>query len=166
MKEGYKQRVSIEENAELSADVKVEIPLYFSAENLTFRDTIKDIDLDNPDQIKKMALILRAKNGTPLKIGVKEFLMVDENFQEVDRINADELIDVPEIDADGNVIAVKEGEHIVELSETNIDNLERTKHLILIASMMTAGDGQIPVEVKADAKLELKVLVKVKLGIK
>lgn len=54
----------------------------------------------------------------------------------------------------------------MELSETNIDNLERTKHLILIASMMTAGDGQIPVEVKADAKLELKVLVKVKLGIK
>ena len=163
---GVQTACVIEENAELSADVKVEIPLYFSAENLTFRDTIKDIDLDNPDQIKKMALILRAKNGTPLKIGVKEFLMVDENFQEVDRINADELIDVPEIDADGNVIAVKEGEHIVELSETNIDNLERTKHLILIASMMTAGDGQIPVEVKADAKLELKVLVKVKLGIK
>ncbi|WP_294139703.1 hypothetical protein [uncultured Sanguibacteroides sp.] len=163
---GMQTACVIEENAELSADVKVEIPLYFKAENLTFRDTIKDIDLDNPDQIKKMALILRAKNGTPLKIGVKEFLMVDENFQEVDRIDADELIDVPEIDADGNVIAVKEGEHIVELSETNIDNLERTKHLILIASMATAGNGQTPVEVKADAKLELKVLVKVKLGIK
>lgn len=156
----------VEENALVTADLKVEVPLYFSAKNLTFRDTIKDIDFDKPDQIKKLSLQLRAKNGTPLAISVDEFLMVDDAYHVIDHIIADKLIDAPDIDKQGNVVAIKESVHDVVLSEGNIRNISRMKHLILVAKMVTSGGGEIPAEVKADAHLELVVLAKVKLGAK
>ncbi|MCC8174332.1 MAG: hypothetical protein LIO65_08210, partial [Odoribacter sp.] len=162
---GKKENCVLTEVGKVSMDLRMEIPLNFCSSDLEYRDTLRNVDIDNPEQVKKLAFLIKAKNELPFDVNIKEFRMVNKSMEYVDRIIADKLIDAPEIDANGNVISTKESLYEIELSEENIENLKDMVHLILIAQLETAGGGNIPVEVYADSRLDFTLMAKIKLDI-
>lgn len=150
-----------------SVDAYVEIPLYLSVKNLLFRDTIDDIDISDADKIKEAQIIVRANNQIPLGLGSGHFYLLDKEKNCIDSVKIERFLDAPEIDADGNVIP-SEGEKEtppIVLSQDNILHLNDTKYILILVEATTSDEGKTPVVIKADAALELKLILAAKLNL-
>lgn len=151
--------VFITNNAEISADVKVNIPLKLSATDLIFADTIKDIDITDADKIKTARITVIAQNAIPLELETGSLLLLDERKVCIDEVVVSKLLDAPAVDANGNVIAPAESKNEITLTAKNISSLNRTKYIVILVKAQTSGSGRIPVTIKPDAKLSLQLLL-------
>ncbi|MDE5639165.1 MAG: hypothetical protein K2I47_05150, partial [Odoribacter sp.] len=150
-----------------SVDAYVEIPLYLSVKNLLFRDTIDDINISDADKIKEAQIIVRANNQIPLGLGSGHLYLLDKEKNCIDSVKIERFLDAPEIDADGNVIP-SEGEKEtppIVLSQDNILHLNDTKYILVLVEATTSDEGKTPVVIKADAALELKLILAAKLNL-
>lgn len=155
-------KVFVASDASVSADVKVDIPFTLSATNLVFRDTIKDIDLKDADKIKLAQLMLEAENGIPLALEAGDLLLLDNRQECIDTVKVSKLLDAPEVDAAGNVIAPVKSNNKIDLSDKNIANLNRTKYIVIAVKAQTSNGGQVPTTLKPDAKLRLELTLRAK----
>lgn len=150
-----------------SVDAYVEIPLYLSVKNLLFRDTIDDIDISDADKIKEAQIIVRANNQIPLGLGSGHLYLLDKEKNCIDSVKIERFLDAPEIDADGNVIPSEEEKETppIVLSQDNILHLNDTKYILILVEATTSDEGKTPVVIKADAALELKLILAAKLNL-
>lgn len=147
--------------AEISAAVR--IPFSLSAEELTYRDTLTDIDVDEKiaDKILEGQLHMVVTNELPLTLSVPFLVLMDESNHPLDtvrQIGTDNLI--PAVKADGTPA---EGKITFELKEKQAKKLSRTKNILLEAVASTR-DNQA-VDVNADAKLSFYLKVAAKASI-
>lgn len=150
-----------------NVDAYVEIPLYLSVKNLLFRDTIDDIDISDADKIKEAQIIVRANNQIPLGLGSGHLYLLDKEKNCIDSVKIERFLDAPEIDADGNVIPSEEEKETppIVLSQDNILHLNDTKYILILVEATTSDEGKTPVVIKADAALELKLILAAKLNL-
>lgn len=157
------QSVTILSTGHVNADAYVEIPLHFSTKDLIFRDTIDDIDISDADKIKQAKIIVRADNRIPLGLGSGYLYLLDGAKNCIDSVKVDRFLDAPEIDDSGELIEVEdannEKESSIVLSEENISNLDKTKYIVIFVTAITSREGEIPVIIKADAELKLKLIL-------
>lgn len=161
------QNLTILSEGYARADAQVEIPLYLSARNLVFNDTIDDIDISDADKIKAAKIMVRAVNQVPLALGEGRLYLLNGAQHCIDSVEIEHFIEAPDLNADGEVIpsdTEKEAPPIV-LSEENIQHLNDTKYIVISVKATTSKNGEVPVVIKADAMLKLKLILGVKLNL-
>lgn len=158
--------IYIHKNARVSADVRITIPMNLSAQNLVFKDTIKDIDISGAEDIKRASITISAENSIPLALHAGNLLLLDENKICIDSVKVDQLLEAPVLNEAGEVTVPAKSSCKVDLTEKNISYLNQTKYIVIAVGAATSNDGQIPVELKPESRLILKLLLSAKLDLK
>lgn len=143
-------------DAEVALDALVRIPFSLKAENLTYRDTLNDIDIDQKyaDKIKEGTIKIIAENGLPLDLKIPRLVLMGENNEEIDRVTA-------ETGKEGLKAAVgnKSSNSTIEfkLTQAQAKNLGKTKKILLEAVASTP--QQAEVTIGANAELSFKLML-------
>lgn len=146
-------------DAEVTLDALVRIPFSLKAENLTYRDTLNDIDVDQKyaDKIKEGTIKIIAENGLPLDLRIPSLILMGENDEEIDRVSA-------ATGKDGLKAAVgnKPSNSTIEfkLTQAQAKNLGKTKKILLEAVASTPQQSEVTIG--ADAKLSFKLMLQAK----
>lgn len=123
----------------LEAYVAAEIPLYFSAENMLFKDTsdFNYENLDPDDKLQSGDLILIGDNNYPFDIRVN-IIMLDADSLVIDSLQATDYILSGTINPNGTVVEKNKSQVRYPLNPASIAHLKDTKFLIFEASFSTA----------------------------
>ncbi len=160
------QPLTILSTGNVSADAYIEIPLNLSVKDLVFRDTIDDISISDADKIKEAKIIVRANNQIPLGLGSGYLYLLDKAKNCIDTIEIENFLAAPDIQ-DGEVVITEKEEEMppIVLTGKNILHLDNTKYIVISVKATTSGDGEEPVKIKADAMLQLKLILEAKLNL-
>lgn len=160
----------ISSSSRIDADIEIEIPLEFTATNLTLKDTIDDIDIDDADKIMNAAIVITAENGYPLDVTIQSIQLTDASYDIIDEILDNEIIDAALVYTSGPMTgevdpdSIKEVSHEIKLTQTQIENLNQTENIIINALVSTENGG-IPVKLKGDYELKFTISVQAQLDL-
>lgn len=141
--------------------LNLDLPLNFSADGATFKDTL-DADLsDLPDEssdqtLSKATLTLNYTNALPLNLDLV-VTMLDENGQEVTH-KGDITIDGAKVGSNGYVDAPAESNVKINFTEDELMHLYRTRKMMLDVTINTP--QKQAVRIKADDSITLQVQMK------
>ncbi|MEO8762529.1 MAG: hypothetical protein ABI448_16645, partial [Bacteroidia bacterium] len=123
-----------------SADLAMDVPLYFSASNLMLADTVS-LNLSTIGELKNINhgnLILTATNSYPFSINLNAVLL-DENKHQIDVLfSSPSLIESPPLDVNNRVISPLKSKLYVPLTTQKIANLQKAKYIYYSATFNTA----------------------------
>ena len=141
-----------------SANLTMNVPLYFSASNLMLADTVS-MDLSGVNQlqnINKGNLILTATNSYPFSINLVATLL-DANKQSLGSLlSSPSLIQVPALDAaTGKVIAPLKSKLYIPLTPQKISALQKAKYVTYTATFNTANQPNTQVKFYSNYTLDL-----------
>ncbi|MDE7074831.1 MAG: hypothetical protein K2O69_07290 [Odoribacter sp.] len=144
-------------DAEVSLDAYVRIPFALSAENLSYKDTLTDIDIDAKyaEKIQEGVIeILTDKNELGLKLQVSALILVDEAGNELTTITA---VEGKEWLEEGTSIEFK-------INHEQAVKLGQTDQILLEVVASTGEENGVPKEVviEADAQLNFSLMLTVK----
>ena len=160
----------ISSSSRIDADIEIEIPLEFTATNLTLKDTIDDIDIKDADKVMNAAVVITAENGYPLDVTLQSIQLTDANYDVIDEIVDNKVIDAALVYTSGPMTgevdpdSIKEVSHEIELTQTQIANLNQTENIIINALVSTENGG-IPVKLKGDYELKFTISVQAQLDL-
>jgi hypothetical protein len=141
-----------------SANLNMDVPLYFSASNLMLADTVS-LNVSNVSQLQnvnKGNLILTATNQYPFSIYLTAVLL-DENKHPIDNLfSSPSLIEAPPIDANGRVINPLKSKLFIPLSPQKIANVQKARYVSYSATFNTANQ---PTQVKFYSNYTLDLLL-------
>lgn len=141
-----------------SANLNMDIPLYFSASNLMLADTVS-LDVSNVSQLQNVNhgnLILTATNQYPFSIYLNAVLL-DANKQPIDNLfSSPSLIEAPALDANGKVIAPLKSRLLIPLNPQKIANVQKARYVYYSATFNTANQ---PTQVKFYSNYTLDLLL-------
>lgn len=161
------KKVVVLNDGYVNMDALVEIPLHLSASDLIFSDTVDDIKIKDVDKIIKARLTVSGRNEIPLELSSGNLLLLNASMHCIDSVKVNEdgknnFLDAPEVNAAGEVVKAAESKCQIPLSEENIKNLEYTKYIVIAVKACTSNKGNVPVKIKADARLHLMLQLEVK----
>lgn len=144
-------------DAEVSLDAYVRIPFALSAENLSYKDTLTDIDVDAKyaEKIQEGVIeILTDKNELGLKLQVSALILVDEAGNKLTTITA---VKGKEWLEEGKSIEFK-------INHEQAVKLGQTDQILLEVVASTGEENGVPKEVviEADAQLNFSLMLTVK----
>jgi hypothetical protein len=123
-----------------SANLNMDVPLFFSASNLMLADTV-GLDLSGVGQLKNINhgnLILTATNSYPFSINLSAVLL-DAGKHVIDNLfSSPSLIEAPLLDANNKVTAPLKSKLYVPLTPQRISNLQKAKYIYYTATFNTA----------------------------
>lgn len=160
----------VSNTSRIDADIEIEIPLEFTATNLTLKDTIDGVDINDADKVMNAAVVITAKNGYPLDVTVENIQLTDASYNVIDEIKDNEVIDAASVYTSGANVGVvdpnsiKEVSHEIKLTQSQIANLNKTENIIINAIVSTQNGG-IPVKLKGDYELKFTISVQAQLDL-
>jgi len=141
-----------------SADLNMDVPLFFSASNLMLADTVT-LNLSTVGQLQNINhgnLILTATNSYPFSINLNAVLL-DEYRQPIDVLfNNPNLIEAPPLDINNRVISPLKSKLYVPLTAQKIKNLQAARYVYYTATFNTANQ---PNQVKFYSNYTLDLLL-------
>ncbi|HTA62618.1 MAG TPA: hypothetical protein VK835_09190 [Bacteroidia bacterium] len=141
-----------------SANLSMDVPLYFSASNLMLADTVS-LNVSNVSQLQnvnKGNLILTATNQYPFSIYLSAVLL-DANKHVIDNLfSSPSLIEAPQLDANGRVIGPLKSRLLIPLNPQKITNVQRARYVAYSATFNTANQ---PNQVKFYSNYTLGLLL-------
>ncbi|HXD94548.1 MAG TPA: hypothetical protein VNX01_15185 [Bacteroidia bacterium] len=142
-----------------SANLSMDVPLYFAASNLMLADTVS-LNVSNVSQLQnvnKGNLILTATNQYPFSIYLTAVLL-DENKHPIDNLfSSPSLIEAPPIDAvSGKVLSPLKSKLFIPLSPQKIANVQKARYVSYSATFNTANQ---PTQVKFYSNYTLDLLL-------
>jgi hypothetical protein len=139
------------------ADLDLEIPLSFMAQNLTLTDTV-DFSLSKPSgyDINYGTLTLIADNGFPFFASAQMYLLDENNSITDSLMNGNNTIVSAPVDASGKVISKKRSMIPVAVSGKKLENLYNAKRMIIVARFNTTNQPNY-IKIYADYLLDLKL---------
>lgn len=161
-------------DAKLKIAYRLKVPLHAkSGSYYELNDTIQDIgasisDALESDIIENAKLVLRVKNGLPIKVEL-EIALLDENKQVITTdITTKYSINVPNVDAAGKVIAnsIATQDIIIEFSGAQLESLRNAKHLAYKVKVGGADSKAINFQTTDSFGLKAGVFVKGKTTVK
>lgn len=123
----------------LEAFISAEIPLYFSAQNMLFKDTsaFDYNELDPGNRLQSGSLILIGDNYFPFDIQT-DLILLGADSVALDTLLATDLIQAGTINANGTVVQKVKSEAHYPLNAEIIENLKNTSFMVIKASFSTA----------------------------
>ncbi len=135
--------------------VLVDLPLQGSAANFEARDTV-EVNLDNLESLDSIELKINAENTFPLAIDIQIFF-VDENGNLTEMLTDSDLrvIDAAPVDGSGNVTGPSNNTTFIPIAGSRLEALKAARKLILTAVFSTTNNGDRPVRLTSDQRLNL-----------
>ena len=151
-------------DGELKASVEFDLPFKFQAQNLVYRDTTDAVDLGTEaggytvEDIAEAELKLIYKNGLPLRSKVS-ILATDFNGNQA--VIVDQVpFDAASVDGNGKVNGASAGETFIDLTKEQILWLEQAEQYIYLIQFQTDNNGQTPVAMYSNYRVEMGVGIK------
>ena len=160
----------VSNNSAIGVDIEIDIPLDFTANKLMLRDTIDDLDISDVDKIMNAAVVIVTENGYPLDVMIDKIYFTNAAYTVIDSISDENVIDAATVFTSGAKIgevdpsSIKEVEHQIKLTQTQIENLNKTKNLIINASVSTSNGG-VPVKLMGDYELKFTLSVQAQIDL-
>lgn len=160
----------ITKDSKIDVDIEIDVPLDFTATNLMLRDTINDLDINDADKIMNAAVVITAKNGYPLNVSIDKIYFTDALYNPIDSISDNDVIDAANVYTSGLQIGevdestIKEVSHEIQLTQSQIANLNKTKNFIINASVSTGNSG-VPVKLKGEYELKFAISVQAQIDL-
>jgi hypothetical protein len=153
------QRNFVGFDTRMSADIGLEIPLSFGAQNLLFEQEINSVNfgLENPEEVSYLELHFNTKNKLPLGVNVT-MIWTDTLGQPVDSVLLPLLSAAP-VDANGRSNGIGQESFMIDFTDARLDSFLRTRKILLKARMNTTGGN--PVSLYPDDGLEIKIATKI-----
>lgn len=141
-------------DAEVSLDAYVRIPFSLSAENLSYKDTLADIDIDQKyaKKIKEGTIEIVATNGLPLNLKIAQLILLDENGNVLESLTATKGKETLNASAKGSVE--------FKINNAQATKLGQTDKILLEVVASTTGNQEVAIA--ADATLEFNLMVSAK----
>ncbi len=127
----------------LEGNLNVEFPLSLIANNLTLQDTV-DFNLSSENETGNIidgTLFLYADNGYPFDATIT-MALYDENLNFLQNLTVNNYIQSAPVDASLKVIDKKESVISVPLTTAEVDNLYKTKKIVLSIAFTTTAQPQ------------------------
>jgi len=152
----------------ISADLEMDIPMDLKADNLTFSDTINEVDIDDADKIMQAKLIIGSENGLPLDVKIEEVYFTDANYTVLSTLSNESVIDaapVNETTGEVDPAGIKKVINEIVLNQEQILSLNDTENIIIKAVASTYDEGNVSVKLKGSDKLKFSVAIGAKLDL-
>jgi hypothetical protein len=150
-------------DSRIKLGIEMDIPLKFSAENLTVRDTVTSFaGVLKPAQVQYVdyvAMDVQYKTRLPLGVTVDLATLVNGQLTPV---KTGILLPSAATDADGKVTAANAGTFEVKLTAAQLSQLSDAPKVVLVAKIQTAGTGLVPVAVYTHYDFEVGLGVRIK----
>lgn len=149
----------------IALDAYVYVPFSLSADSLSYRDTLTDIDIDEKltDKILHGTIQVIAENGLPLNLRIPNLILLDEKNMPIDTIvssGSDNYLKA----AQNGVVA--NSKVTISIDKEQARHLGQTKHIVLEAVASTSDLNGSGVDIKADAQLTFRMKVEAQAEIK
>ena len=153
----------IHADSKLEASVELDLPFKFSAENLVYRDTSDAADLGleqggfTIEDIDSAEMKIVYDNGLPLMSTISLIALSDIGEETV--VLKDVQFDAASVNADGKVPSngAAYGETFIQLTNEQLLQLDNAYQYIYEIALKTTGDGQTPVAMYTDYRVEMGV---------
>lgn len=141
-------------DAEVALDAYVRIPFALSAENLTYKDTLDDIDIDQKyaNKIKEGVIEIVANNGLPLNLKIAKLILLDKDGKHLESLSATVGKETLKALAEGSIEFKINHEQAVKLGQTD--------KILLEAAASTTGNQSVTIA--ANATLDFNLLITAK----
>lgn len=152
----------------ISADLEMDIPLDFKADNLSISDTINDVDIDDADKILEAKLIITSENGLPLDVKIDKIYFTDINYAKLDSLCDVSIIKAAGVNGTTGEVdpsTITEVISEIVLTEKQILSLNDTENIIIKAGVNTYDEGKVSVKLKGTDILEFSVALSAKVDL-
>jgi len=151
----------------ISADLEMDIPMDFKADNLSISDTIDDVNIDDAEKMIKAAIIITSENGLPLDVKIENIFFTDAAYTVLSTITDKSIIKAAGVTATGEVDAstITKEDFTIELTEDQIKSLNDTENIIIKAAVSTTNEGATSVKLKGTDKLKFSIAVNAQLDL-
>lgn len=151
-------------DSRIKLGIEMDIPLKFSAENLTIRDTLTNFaGVVNDKQVQDLdyaAMDVQYKTRLPLGITVDLATLANGIITPV--VTGILLPAADAIDADGKVTAAKSGTFEIKLTAADLLALSNAPKVVMIAKIKTAGTGTTPVGMYTHYDFDMAIGLRIK----
>ena len=137
----------------LKSELQMNIPVFFSLDDITFSDTI-EVDFTIPNDIDEGNFILIAENGYPLNAQI-ELLMLDDANNLLQTLISGQEILAGEVGQNGMVSTPKLSQ--LDIPFSNASNLNNTKKVGFRVSFSTSPQNQT-IKFYSDYSIKLKLV--------
>ncbi|MBK7410326.1 MAG: hypothetical protein IPL49_19940 [Saprospirales bacterium] len=153
----------ITDSSRYTVSVEVELPIYGRSSSFVAIDTV-DVDFSSYDNVKEMEFKVFAENFLPIRVGIQAY-MEDEFGVVIDSLLAtpQTLIAAAPVDAAGDVINPVKHVLYVPVAGARLENLRRTKRIVVEAAFSTYNEGNTSVKVYADQHVNIGVGLRLKM---
>jgi len=140
------------------ANLKINLPLRFAANQLLFTDTqaLAAIDTSGDNNLGDGIFKLIAENGFPYELEI-QLITLDENYNVTDSLFVPNTIAPAPMDGNFRAIGQKRTEFIIDLPVARRDKLLSAKFVAIRARFSTSGYPQI-LQIYSDYVLDLKLV--------
>lgn len=154
-------------NSSISADLEMDIPMDFKADNLSISDTIDGIDISDAEKMMKAAIIITSENGLPLDVKIENIFFTDAAYTVLSTITNESIIKAAGVTATGEVDASTITKEVsrIELTEAQIKSLNDTENIIIKAVLSTYDEGKQSVKLQGTDKLKFSISVSAQLDL-
>ncbi len=150
-----------------AVQVEVELPFYGLADDFLAFDTIGvdtfdlSADFSVEENVKTAEFKLITENTLPVGVAL-QVAFADENGEVLDYLfeETTQFIEPAPTDANGDVTDMAEKTFFINVDAARFEKIKGTKQLFLNTSFSTSQDGAIPVKVKANQDVGIRMGVK------
>lgn len=141
--------------SKIEGDLEIEIPIEFSANNLTFQDTMEiELDIEDEDfsvDIDSVKIYVNTRNGFPFDFRFQMIPLDSITSVPYDLLEFTFLSAAP---VDGNGVVIEEqvdwNQEIIDIDQEFLENLEKSDQIIVKVIFNTTGNGANPVKILSD----------------
>ncbi|MQY80232.1 MAG: hypothetical protein GH151_13755 [Bacteroidetes bacterium] len=144
----------ITNKSKIEGDLEIEIPIEFSAGNLTFQDTMEiELDIEDEDfsvDIEFVKIYVNTRNGFPFDFRFQMIPLDSITSAPCDTLEFTFLSAAP-VDDNGVVIEEQDwNQDEIEINQEFLENLEKSDQIIVKVIFNTTGNGANPVKILSD----------------
>ncbi len=157
-------------NSRFQIGMEIELPLELQISDLAFSDTVEvDFDPDDIDIFEKILMGLEVTNGFPLGLSVD--IILYDSINDVNIYNFENIIQIAAADVGTGGFVIQGSEKTSQTQEeitgSTIDDLRRSTHFIISATMNTGKfeNEQVPVKFQTYNKLDFRIKLKADMNI-
>lgn len=156
---GHKNDTKVYGDGNLWVDAEISIPFALSADNLIYKDTLTDIDIDQKyaDKIEYGYIVISATNDLPLNLRIPKLILLDEFGYVLEGLAAEKDNDVIKASENSNPVS---SSLRFKLSHEQAVKLGRTKDILLEAVASTTNNNGVVIEADATIAFDLQISAK------
>ena len=155
----------INKNSGVTADLEVDVPLKFTANNVKLDQTLEIDDLqDMSEDLEKFDMLFYVDNGLPFNVDVDVSFLESETGDSLQGFKLASLFTAAPVDGDGRVTNNAPMQKVEQsFTEQMILDLNKCDKIRFVARLSTANNGSKVAALYSDYELSIKVATRAKL---